>query len=216
MSNETDASASPQPQGPPTLPVAYYNSTLGMPTRAALTLRGHAAPCGDTGDWPLDDTRVGYFEETVRLRKRISSAASLYKSLMALIAIGLAVVLPVMIFSVASGGGRRNPFLVTTPIVGVMVGFGVLYYFAYRATRKSQRWAPLTMFIIFILSGIFQIVTTAITASVSNTSAPIPMLIVVLLFSFGFAVISWRAVAAIPAYLAQPAWCQELVVKSGI
>ena len=31
-----------------------------------------------------------------------------------------------------------------------------------------------------------------------------------------FAVVSWRAYAAIPRYLGQPAWCQELIVSAGM
>lgn len=41
-------------------------------------------------------------------------------------------------------------------------------------------------------------------------------LIVVLIFDAAFAIVSWKALAAIPKYLAQPAWCQELIVKAGL
>jgi hypothetical protein len=216
MTSEIDTSAIQPQQSPPPLQVGYFTSTLGMPPRAVANLRGHAPPRGDVGDWPLDDARVAHFETTVKLRKRISSAASLYKSLLALTAIGLVVMVPMTILSLTANAMRRNMGFALGPTTGVMVAFGVMYYIAYLATRKSQRWAPLTMFIIFVASGAMQIILAALSGFTFAQPPEIFTLIVVLLFSLGFAVVSWRAVAAIPVYLAQPAWCQELVVKSGI
>jgi len=37
---------------------------------------------------------------------------------------------------------------------------------------------------------------------------------IVAIFAALFAVVSWRALAAIPRYLSQPAWRQELIVKA--
>jgi uncharacterized protein DUF4339 len=207
------------------IPVGYYTSTLGFPPRAAATLRGHAPPRGDTGDWPLDDARVSHFEETVKLRKKITAAASLYKSLLALTAISLAVTLAISIFTASSSGNPATRMgIATLPINCVMLGFGLLYFFAFRATRNSRRWAPLTMFCVFIASGIFQIISVALAAArpasmtvfTPNMVGPMVVLFITLMFVSAFASVSWRAIAAIPKYLAQPAWCQELIVKAGL
>ncbi|MGA2442429.1 MAG: DUF4339 domain-containing protein [Tepidisphaeraceae bacterium] len=204
--------------------VGYYTSTLGFPQRAVANLRGHATPRGDTGDWPLDDVRISHFEETVKLRKKVAAAASLYRSLLLLTAISFAVMLPVSLFAVFSAGNSARAMSVgILPITGVMLGFCFLYYFANRATRKSQRWAPLTMFIIFLASGVLQVVSilglsAAPVATGPGPGLPAPFvgLIIVLVFVAAFAYVSWRAFAAIPQYLAQPAWCQELIVKAGL
>ena len=202
--------------------VGYYTSTLGFPPRAVVNLRGQAAPRGDTGDWPLDDVRISHFEQTVKLRKKVAAAASLYRSLLLLTAISFAVMLPISVFAVFSAGNSARAMSVgILPVTGVMLGFCFLYYFANRATRKSQRWAPLTMFIIFPASGVLQVVSilglsAAPAAMGPGPAAPSFALIIVLLFVGAFAYVSWRAFAAIPQYLAQPAWCQELIVKAGL
>jgi hypothetical protein len=214
----------PQPSDPAPLarPIAvgYYTSTLGFPARAVANLRGHATPRGDTGDWPLDDARILYFEETVKLRKKVASAASLYRSLLLLTVIGSAIILPISLFSFFSTR-RSGPMvgIVMVPFTGIILGFCLLYYFANRATRKSQRWAPLTMFIIFTATCVMQFVTFALTmAGPGMNAAPAAGIgpIIGLLFSAGFAYVSWGAFVAIPKYLAQPAWCQELIVKAGL
>ena len=207
------------------IPVGYYTSALGIPPRTAATLRGHAAPAGDTGDWPLDDARIHYFEEAVKLRRKITAAASLYKSLLALTAISLAVTLPMAIFAaVSSGNPATRMGIATLPINSVLIGFCLLYFFAFRATRNSRRWAPLTMFCIFIASGAIQFFSVAIASAGQgsmgffgpNMAGPMIALFVSVIFLAAFASVSWRAVAAIPKYLAQPAWCQELIVKAGL
>jgi hypothetical protein len=205
--------------------VGYYASTLGIPPRAAATLRGHAIPSGDTGDWPLDDARIGYFEETVKLRKKITAAASMYKSLLALTGISLAVTLPISMFAAFSKGSSVTRISIASlPINCVMLGFCLLYFFAFRATRNSRRWAPLTMFCVFIASGIFQVISVALASAgpasmavfAPNMAGAMIVLFICLFFLAAFASVSWRAVAAIPKYLSQPAWCQELIIKAGL
>jgi hypothetical protein len=202
--------------------VGYYTSTLGIPPRAAANLRGHASPRGDIGDWPLDDVRIDHFEETVKLRKRISAAAGLYKLLLALTAISFTIFLLVGVSQMFSASrSARSIGMATLPVVGIMLALAVLYYLAERATRKSRRWAPLTMFILFIGSSIFQIVSFGSTVSARGSGMGAGpglgvALFITLLFAVAFAYVSWQAFAAIPKYLAQPAWCQELVVKAGL
>lgn len=134
--------------------IGYYAPAMGIPERAMLNLRGHARPTGDTGDWPLDDQRLNQFQNALRLRKKITAAAGLYRLLMGLTVIGFAALLIAAVVTLAMN--QRRPL---TAMYGMalflvlMLGFSVLYYFAERATRRSHRWAPLTMLIIFLISG---------------------------------------------------------------
>jgi len=205
-------------------PVGYYTSTLGMPQRAVENLKGHAQPVGDTSDWPLDEPHMQQFEEAIKLRKKISAAASLYRGLLLLSGISLGIFIPITIFSVGVSRGAQSMAMVPMAIVSAVIGgFTVLYYFANRATRRSQVWAPLTMFIIYVLTILLQILGTVMTAS--RAGAPgspadaAPQLVggvVGIAFEIAFAVVSWRAFTAIRQYLTQPAWCQELIVKAGL
>jgi cation transport ATPase len=198
---------------------------MGIPPRAVQNLSGYARPRGDTGDWPLDDVRIRQFEETVKLRKKVAAAARLYRSLLFLSAISLAVFVPITLFAMLSPRGMRQMNgLVSLPATGLMLALGLLYFFAHRATLRSHRWAPITMFIVFIVSGAYQIASVALFAAAPAVGVGGPPIyvfqstvgIVVLLFAGGFALVSWRAISAIPKYLAQPAWCQELIVKTGL
>ena len=57
--------------------------------------------------------------------------------------------------------------------------------------------------------------TNTVTASNSGTQmAQVIAAFAGLLIGGGLAYVGWRAFAAIPEYLQQPAWCQELIVKS--
>ena len=78
----------PPPMATPAT-VSYYDG--GLPPRAATTLRGHAAPTGDTGDWPLDDVRVAQFADAFKIRKKVTGAAQLYRGLLLLSTIAVIV-----------------------------------------------------------------------------------------------------------------------------
>ena len=212
--------AVPQPAAAHAGPVAigYFTPAMGMPQRAVLNLRGHAHPTGDTGDWPLDDQRLDQFQNTLKLRKRVTAAASLYRALLALSAISFTVLFIVGLFTMSAPAARRNmPMIGLLPGVTLLLGFCLLYYFAERATRRSKRWAPLTMLIVFVTSGLIQIASIImVSTGPSQVAISSVGLIVVLIFAAAFAANSWRAFAAIPKYLAQPAWCQELIVKAGL
>lgn len=200
-------------------PVGYYVSTIDMPPRAVAHLRRHATPIGDTGDWPLDDARVAVFRDTMKLRKKVVAAAQLYKSLFALsliaglffvlVAVGLGAGRP---FRGAAGGGVLAMGLAIP--AAMIAGFAVLYAFAWRATARSRRWAPITMFVVFTLSIALNGITvlTSITGRVEGGAVVVAIIVIVLMILF--AAVSWGALAAIPRYLAQPAWCQEVIAAS--
>jgi len=94
---------------------------------------------------------------------------------------------------------------------------GVLFYFAAKSTMRSRRWAPLTMFILnALLLAVFVIGTLlAVTLGGADATALIPG-IIGSIFPAAFAIVSWKAFTAIPKYLVQPAWCQELLVTANL
>jgi hypothetical protein len=190
--------------------LGYYARASGMPPRAARALAGHAPPFGDVGDWPLDDARVAQFRETYKLRRKIFGAAQLYRGLFALSLIAAVVFLMVMVGT----SGRRGPEPALAVGAGIMVGVCVLYVFAWRATMRSHRWAPLTMFVLFMIGVVLNLVSMVM--AFAGPRGPdfnliLPGLLGMILPAV-FAVVSWRAFTAIPAYLARPAWTQELAV----
>jgi hypothetical protein len=201
----------------PASAIGYYSPLSGLPARAVAALQGHAPPRGDRGDWPLDDARVAQFKEAFKLRKRVTAAAGLYRALLLLMVIADVIIL-IGGLGVALGGGSRNAGQALMGLVvglGVLLGFTVLYWAAARSTRRSQRWAPLTMFILFLAGGCVNVFKMLVVTPAPNAQAASAIVgIVGLLFAIAFAVVSWRSFGAVPQYLAQPAWCQELLVTA--
>ena len=205
--------APPPPMATPAT-VSYYDG--GLPPRAATTLRGHAPPTGNTGDWPLDDARVAQFAEAVKIRKKVTGAAQLYRVLLVLSTIGLVIILVVAGGVMLTGGGGRGGSWADAAMLGVagfLGGFCALYYFTWRATMRAQRWAPLTMLILFALAVAMNLYSIAMATS----GRPEEVLAggMGMILPAIFAVVSGISFAAIPRWRAQPAWCQELIVKSG-
>ena len=197
--------------------VGYYNPSGTLPPRAAATLSKHAKPRGDVGDWPLDDAQVAQFDAALKLRKRIDGAASLFRLLFLIIAIADVAGIFVALAMVSNPRGPAGA------MIGIFVGglfyagLTALYYFAWKGTVRSQAWAPLTMGILFSLGALFYVGMIALAQSNSRGGDATAILIG---GSFGvllvgaFAYVSFRAYAAIPRYLRQPAWCQELLSKT--
>jgi hypothetical protein len=208
------SAAAPAPTGA----IGYYDAAAGLPPRAAATLRGHAPPAGDTGDWPLDDPHVAQFQEAVKLRKRVSGAANLYRALLLFSTIGAVAFLMISISTIAFS--NRSPGAETwgtLMIGGASLGFVALYFFAARATTRSHRWAPLTMFIIYLAVMVLEVFGLLVNSGARRTPVEATIgMVLTLVFCGAFAAVSWRAFAAIPKYLRQPAWCQELIVKAGL
>lgn len=199
----------------PVAPVAYYAPTGSMPQRAVETLRRHARPTGDVGDWPLDDARVAQFQQAMKLRKRVTAAAQLYRGLLFLSIIGAVIFLLAALFMLGGAGGKSSQAAAIGMLAGLAatVAVCVLYYFAARATSRSHRWAPLTLFIIFLFFIATNLLTVVIGAGAGQPAAAVGPIIVIVLMA-AFTVTSWRAFAAIPEYLKQPAWCQELIARA--
>jgi hypothetical protein len=182
-----------------------------MPPRAADALRGHAPPTGDTGDWPLDDPRVAQFADAVKVRKKVTAAAQLYRGLMVLSMIAVVMFALVMLM-----GGLPGLAIVGWVMVLFYVGLTALFYVTFRATMRAQRWAPLTMFIVFLVFVVGNIASIALNLGPrGNMGVVVGGLIAVALAGL-FAMISMQSYLAIPNYRAQPAWCQELIVRAGL
>jgi hypothetical protein len=213
-------SASPQAAeiSPPPQTIGYYSGSGRLPPRPAAALLGHATPRGDVYDWPLDDIRVAQFEQTVKLRKKVSAAAQLYRALLLLSVITAVIFALIALFAMgASSSSRaRQEMMAMFVFVGVLAGFSALYYFTWRATERSQRWAPLTMFIIFMLGVALNLIilVVAVTAGGRDSTTTAFTSFVGMILPALFAFVSWRAYGTIPTYLMQPAWCQELIVKA--
>jgi hypothetical protein len=196
---------------------------MGMPSRAVKNLMGHARPRGDASTWPLDDEMIGQFQDALKIRKKVTNAAQLYHLLLFVATISAAVFILVTIFTfLIPGRGRHSPPLAILPASFFTIAFSVLYFFVERATRRSHRWAPLTMFIVFTASLVVQICTVGFSIMLQSSARPGTVVgmtvsfLILVLFSGGFALVSWGAFAAIPKYLQKPAWCQELIVKAGL
>ena len=200
--------------------IGYYSGPGQLPARAAAALRGHVPPQGDVGTWPVNDLQMVQWDQALKIRRKINGAAQLYRALLFLNIIGGVIIGMVGVFSLMATSARTRseawPMLI---VFGVIAGIGALYFFAWRATYRSQRWAPLTMFIIFMCGVALNLV--AIAAGLMDSGGRSPDTTAAILGGFLgmilpviFAVVSWRAFAAIPDYLMQPAWCQELIVRA--
>jgi hypothetical protein len=206
----------PQP-GP--MPIGYFSPATDIPERALSNLRGHARPTGDTHDWPLDEQRLGQFQDTLRIRKKVTAAAGLYKLLLLVALIFFVIFAITGLTALMEQKTNQRSTGVTVIVITVVLGICVFYYFAERGTRRSQAWAPMTMFILFLVGGAFQVLSLGLVARATTAAQSAGAgvgLIVALIFNVAFAVVSLRAVMAMPKYLAQPAWCQELIAKAGL
>ena len=202
----------------PAQAVGYYVPTGGMPPRAAQHLYGHAGPTGDVGDWPLDDSRVAVFVETMKLRRKVTGAAQLYRTLFLIGLIFSAVFLLVLPFAMLAGPrGRATGNIEVIISAAFTVAQTIFCFFCWRATLKTRRWAPLTMAIIFLASIAWVFISLLVASSSTQYGETAAILlggVVICIFPAIFGVISFRAFATIPRYLAQPAWCQEIIAAS--
>lgn len=215
---------SPPPAAATAAPISYYSPTGGYPPHALAALRGHARPTGDVYDWPLDDMRIQQFEHVLKIRKKIANAAQLYRLLLFLLVIVAVISGGIDAIALALSTSRATAAAAMGYGIGFLflAAFSTLFFFAYRATKRSQRWAPLTMFCLFmfgVLANLLEIVLPVMFSASSYRSSIAPAIVgeaIGIIFSLIFAVVSWRAFTVIPKYLAQPAWCQELIVKANL
>ena len=164
---------------------------------------------------------MAQFENAVKLRKRVNGAAQLYRALLLLSVIGAVIfgIIALVTFASSASSSRTRAELI--PMVSLFVfsaAVSVLYYFAWRATARSQRWAPLTMLILFLIGVAINLLSMGVAVAAGGSNAPVALAggVLGMILPAVFAVVSWKAYAAIPTYLKQPAWCQELIVKANL
>ena len=194
--------------------LGYYSTSGALPPRAADVLRGHARPTGDVGDWPLDDARFGQLVDTMKARKPIVAAAGLFRALFALYLILLIILLIAGLGMLsASRGSVRAEAIGMLTAAAVIGGIASLCLFTARATARSQRWAPITMLVLFGLGFAASVVGIVFGSMQRNAAPAVGTNFVGLLFAGAFAATAARAVSAIPKYRRQPAWCQEVLAR---
>jgi hypothetical protein len=201
--------------------VSYFNPVAGLPPRAAEALRGHASPVGDVSDWPLDDARVMDFRQAFKLRQAVMQSANLAKLLMALNAIGAAILLIVALFTLSEGRHNSGGVAVALMVADLFVtAFAVLYGLAWKATLKSQRWAPVTVTTLLSIGTAFSVISTLIGSANSNRSdtqfTAVIVVVISLVIGGAFIAVAAKGITAIPKYLQTPAWCQELLSKTTV
>jgi hypothetical protein len=204
--------------------VGYFRTGGNLPPHAHAVMAKYPPPLGDVNHWPCNDRDVADFDQAVKYRKRIMAAAKLYKGLFALTLIAtIIVVISVGAAAAVSTRGGAGATFAMLFFVGIALGFCVLYWFAWRATERLARWAPLTVGILLILAFLLQAGSVAAAGMVAPTAATSTadfMLgmtvstVVSALFTFAFCWTSFRAYGAIPPYRALPAWAQELTIRA--
>lgn len=90
---------------------------------------------------------------------------------------------------------------------------GRMDYFVEWGTRRSQNWASLTMFILYLIGCGLQILSLGLVApDPSKAVAAVVGLFVMLIFNLTFAAVSMRAFLEIPKYLTRLA-ANEICVE---
>jgi cation transport ATPase len=221
QSAEPQAVYEPAAEESPAASVGYFNPVAGLPPRAADALRGHANPVGDVSDWPLDDARVMDFRQAFKLRQAVMQSANLAKLLMALNAIGAAILLVFALFTLSEGRHNSGGVAVALMVADLFVtAFAVLYGLAWKATLKSQRWAPVTVTTLLSIGTAFSIISTMIGSANSNRSdtqfTAVIVVVISLVIGGAFIAVAAKGITAIPKYLQTPAWCQELLSQTTV
>ena len=204
--------ATEMPAPPYVVPRTSLYGPVILPPRPAETFVDHAEPRGEASDWPLNDQRIMQFEIAGELRHNITAAASLYWIMMILTGICGIAMLVVSACLLMMLERVRNPAPGYLLFGGIFFAFAVIFYFAARFTRRSNRAAPATMMMFF---GIVTIMNIAGVIGLLR-QAPIDAVYCGIggAFSIVFAVVSFRAFAAIPEFRQQPAWCQEVLIRA--
>lgn len=147
------------------------------------------------------------------------AAAGIYRLFLFLSVIGAAAmaISMLMAYTTSPRPPRGGDVVGMLAFLAMMGGLSVLYGFAFRGTMRSQRWAPMTMFVLFMLGVAANVLSFVLALGADRVRAELliaPTFGIVLGAIFG--VVSWRSYASMPAFLAQPAWAQELILTAGL
>ena len=194
-----------------TLAESSAPATDGHPTSAGGSLPQEERKGGS----PLNDVELDELKQTETFRRRIRHGAILFR-IQFLIHLVLSIIMLLFII-LAFSFGESAPL---GELVTMVIQFGTafLLYLAYKATWGCRRWAPMTMFILNILSAAFFLVLTVFVASQDSRRDNLVLIgmIAPAIVPVVFAIICYRAWDAIPKFLNQPAWCQNTLLYCGL
>jgi amino acid transporter len=193
-------------------PVTYFTPVIALPPRAEANLAGHARPTADVSEWPLNDEYMGQLQRAVTIRRAITWAAGVYWLIFVLSAVGGVGMLIAAVAVFPDTQRYKNAWLGFIIFAILTGGFAILHFFAWRGTLRSQRWAPILMFIFSLIGVLLNLI--GLVAALTHAPAAAITAFFGVLITGGVAAISMRAFVAIPKYLSQPAWCQELLAKA--
>jgi len=199
-------------------PIEYFSPASGLRAQTAELLKTYGSLRGSREQWPLDEGMLAQLKEAEKFRKKIRTAASLYHLLLFLGIIATVLLLLVGLLATASGARGAAAGLLAMVFAGLICGaVSVLYFFCQRYTLRCQRWAPLTMMIVFLLGVALNLASMVLAASSSpqGAMAAVPALLGMILPA-AFAWVSFQAFTAIPKFLSQPVWAVEALVHSGL
>ena len=149
-------------------------------------------------DWPLDDLRLNQFEGALKLSRIITAAAALYQLLLL-----FATILSSSCRSRAGARCWNKRWKEAVPVLAIIVTLG-LFVLYYCADRDTRRWAvaPLTMFIVFLINVLLQVVLLGVVRTPNAShSAGAGIVFIVMLFFTVVAAVWMKAFMAIPKYL---------------
>jgi len=191
-----------------------------------MTLRQLPRLTGTRDHWPLSEGQLADLAETARLRRHIRRAAvatrvAAWIALVYLAIFGIAF-LPLLAFAPR---GARDPLTGLLALVLVMGGLCLLFFLSHGATLRCRVWAPLTVGIIFsllvVVLGISLAGNLLIGGGPGGRGFPAEMAIGMtfgMIFIAGLpgvmAVMNFVGLAAIPKFLARPAWTVEALILS--
>lgn len=198
-------------------PIAYYNPTANLGGRAARVLAGFPPPTGPANEWPLSDVQLGQLAVAESHRKHIRALQNLLHALFVLCAIFAPLILLGALFTMADGGRNSGEAGVMMLLCALGIGgFGALYFFAARATRRCRIWGGVVLIVFSSLSLLMNLVSMVVVTSMARGPAAgviiAPLIGCILPGAFLF--IGIKGVAAIPRFLAAPIWAQEALVNA--
>lgn len=212
-----DRDPSEAAEAPAASAIGYFSPTSGVPQRVRKTLAGFPSATGSRNEWPIDDSQMIQLIHAAKHRKTIRGAAMLFRAMFALCVIGVILIAVSIIFDAVMR--KRMGATEASTAIGTQLGFGLLYLATWKSTLKCQRWAPLTMSILYLLTTLLVVGLFAIPLLSHSNVSPAVALVTMLATGFLpaiFAIVAWRAFAAVPKFLASPMWCQEAIVSTEV
>lgn len=206
----------PSSAPPIAAPVAPVRDTVSA-ARANVVFSQALGNGTGRADDPLSQPQLDELRDTEQLRARIRVA-----SVLCLIVFWAAVIYCI-VFSIATLFAfveARSPqarvvaggLLITALVAG---GIAALARIAGQANRRCERWAPMAMFVLEAVAVASNAIVGVVAAFEGGVVALVLMWVVAFLPGI-LAALFYRSWAAIPEYLARPAWCRRTLEYCGL